>query len=78
VIAEGPQMSASEGNYDGSHAHEPPPPPEPKTPMWLPAVGAVLFLVVGLIWGLGSSETTTGADVVLPAMSAAPEAGAPH
>jgi hypothetical protein len=27
-----------------------PPPEEPKTPMWLPAVGAALFLVVGVWW----------------------------
>jgi hypothetical protein len=67
-------MSASEGNLADSHAHGPPPPPEPKTPMWLPAVGAVLFLVVGLLWGLSSPDSETGADIVLPAMSAAPDA----
>lgn len=36
-------MAASEGNLE-----------EPKTPMWLPAVGAVLFLTVALLWGLSS------------------------
>jgi hypothetical protein len=60
-------MSASEGNQAESHgdhasdsdhddehaAHAgPPPPPEPHTPMWLPAVGALLFLTVGLVWAL--------------------------
>ena len=50
-------MSASEGNHVG---HGPPPPPEPKTPMWLPAVGAVLFLTVGLFWGFtGPSKDAT-------------------
>lgn len=69
-------MSASEGNSHDSHAHGPPPPPEPKTPMWLPAVGAVLFLVVGLIWGLSSpSEHQVGEPEAQPPSSAA-EAGA--
>jgi hypothetical protein len=25
---------------------------EPRTPMWLPAVGAALFLVVGIVWAI--------------------------
>jgi len=53
-------MSASEGNQADSHAdehdehahHGPPALPEPNTPMWLPAVGALLFLTVGLLWAL--------------------------
>ena len=41
-------MSADHGS---SHGHDGPPlPPEPKTPMWLPALGAALFLLVGLWW----------------------------
>lgn len=56
-------MSASEGKEEDlahdSHAHGPPPPPEPKTPMWLPAVGAVLFLMVGLFWALSDSTPET-------------------
>lgn len=39
--------------------------PEPKTPMWLPALGAVLFLTAAILWGLyptsGSAETTGAA-----------------
>jgi hypothetical protein len=27
-----------------------PPPDEPRTPMWLPALGAALFLLVGIWW----------------------------
>ncbi|MDB4943549.1 MAG: hypothetical protein JWP97_3083 [Labilithrix sp.] len=58
-------MSSSHGNHDASyddseldhdasdHAHHgPPAPPEPKTPLWLPAVGAALFLAAGLWWAL--------------------------
>jgi hypothetical protein len=48
--------------------------------MWLPALGAVLFLTVGLIWGLwpssaheaGALGAASGA-----ASNAAPDAGAP-
>ena len=65
-------MSATEGN------HGQPPSEEPKTPMWLTAVGAALFLTVGLIWGLSSpskdvSQTSTTASTA----SAAPDSGAP-
>lgn len=69
-------MSASEGNHVG---HGPPPPPEPKTPMWLPAVGAVLFLTVGLFYGLSSpSKDATTEDGAAPAAATATaDAGAP-
>lgn len=76
-------MSTTEefhGDSDHVSAHHgPPPPPEPKTPMWLPAVGAVLFLTVGLLWGLmpASKEPAPAA----PPSSAAADAGAapsPH
>jgi hypothetical protein len=71
-------MSASEGNHVG---HGPLPPPEPKTPMWLPAVGAVLFLTVGLVWGLSgpSKDATEGGSAAATASAApaaAPDAGA--
>jgi hypothetical protein len=69
-------MSASEGNHVG---HGPPPPAEPKTPMWLPAVGAVLFLMVGLFWGLsGPSKDATAEGAAAPSATAAatPDAGA--
>lgn len=76
-------MSASEGNSGDHHSHGahhgPPPPPEPKTPMWLPAVGAVLFLTVGLIWGLGGSskDATEGAAPAATATAAADAGAAP-
>lgn len=68
-------MSASERNSGDSHAHGPPPPPEPKTPMWLPALSAVLFLTVGLVWGLSTPSKdatieTTPADTAEPAADA--------
>jgi len=93
-------MSASEGNQADSHAaehdahahHGPPPPPEPKTPMWLPAVGALLFLTVGLVWALstppkektdlsgipaGSATAAATASAKAPGQ-AAPTRGDPH
>ncbi|MBS2017779.1 MAG: hypothetical protein JST00_33180 [Deltaproteobacteria bacterium] len=65
-----------------SHAHGPPPPPEPKTPMWLPAVGAVLFLMVGLFWALSDSTPETkdsqpGSAPAATATAAAKPAGHP-
>ncbi|MBX3189111.1 MAG: hypothetical protein KF819_18965 [Labilithrix sp.] len=69
-------MGGSDGNPDDSHAHGPPPPPEPKTPMWLPALGAVLFLTVGLVWAL-SEPSKDATDSGAPgAASAAADAGA--
>jgi len=67
-------MSETHGNASDHHSHEPAVPPEPKTPMWLPALGAVLFLMVGLIWGLtpssnpeSDSPSDTTADAGAPA-----------
>ena len=86
-------MSASEGNQADSHAdehaeahdHGPPPPPEPKTPMWLPAVGALLFLSAGLAWALTSppkeatdlSGIPAGSATAAPTTNSAPAATAP-
>ena len=84
-------MSATDGNYASSHAsskadshghdddHGPPPPPEPHTPMWLPAVGALLFLSVGLIWALSTPSQPApegSAAPRNPAANVAPDAGA--
>lgn len=48
--------------------------------MWLPAIGAVLFLTVGLAWGLGgpseSAEATKAAPKASATAVAAPDAGA--
>lgn len=57
-----------------AHGHSPTPDPdEPKTPMWLPAVGAVVFLAAGLLWALcpSGSADAGGADGGAPAASAA-------
>jgi hypothetical protein len=57
-------MSEAHGQAGHSHGGL----PEPKTPMWLPALGAVLFLFAGLLWGLWpsgdgtTSSPTGGAD----------------
>jgi hypothetical protein len=52
-------MSAEHGDsqvHADDHAtHGPPAPPEPKTPMWLTALGAVLFLTAGLWLAVSSS-----------------------
>jgi len=71
-------MSASDGNQANSHAedaaeahdHGPPPPPEPNTPMWLPAVGALLFLSAGLAWALTTPPKETTDLSAIPAGSA--------
>ncbi|MEA2750669.1 MAG: hypothetical protein QOI41_4812 [Myxococcales bacterium] len=71
-------MSASEGNQADSHAddhaeaqdHGPPTPPEPNTPMWLPAVGALLFLTAGLAWALTTPPAETADTSAIPAGSA--------
>lgn len=49
-------MGGTHGNASDHHGHGPPPPPEPKTPMWLPALGAALFLIVALLWGFSSGS----------------------
>lgn len=49
-------MGGTHGNASDHHGHGPPPPPEPKTPMWLPALGAVLFLTAALAWTLTSGS----------------------
>jgi hypothetical protein len=77
-------MSETHGNPSDPHSHGPPVLPEPKTPMWLPALGGVLFLTVGLIWGLMPSSAPAATDGTAPAASAAPAgprdagAAAPH
>ena len=69
-------MSETHGNPSDHHSHETPAPPEPKTPMWLPALGAVLFLMAGLIWGLTPSSTPE-AGSASGDTNAAADAGAP-
>jgi hypothetical protein len=75
-------MSASEGNQADSHAddhaaahdHGPPAPPEPHTPMWLPAVGALLFLSAGLWWALTTPPAEKTDLSNIPAASASAQA----
>ena len=57
----------------GSHGHDEPL-PEPKTPMWLPALGAVLFLTAGIWWALQASDNgnVTADTTTIASASAAP------
>jgi hypothetical protein len=65
-------MSETHENSSDHHSHEPPLPPEPQTPMWLTALGAVLFLTAGLIWGLMPSSKS---DAESPAGAASATTG---
>ena len=69
-------MSAENGS---THGHDGPPlPPEPQTPMWLPALGAVLFLSAGLWLATRPEEPRVIAAETADAGAAAPgAAGAP-
>ena len=67
-------MSETHGN-PSDHHHTPAALPEPKTPMWLPALGVVLFLTVGFLWGLMPAKTD--ANGAAGAGSASADAGAP-
>jgi len=58
-----------------SESHEPAPPPEPQTPMWLPAVGAALFITVGLWWAVTPKPPKVEEEPP-PAASAAPQPAA--
>lgn len=60
--------------HENSSSHAPLTPPEPKSPAWLPALGAVLFLMAGLLWALWPSSTPAGAAA--PAGGAAPAGAA--
>jgi hypothetical protein len=52
---------------------------EPRTPMWLPAVGAALFLVVGIVWAISALSHGPKGDTAQAATvaSSAPAAAAP-
>jgi hypothetical protein len=67
-------MSASHTNHQDT--------PEPQTPMWLPAVGALLFAAAGVWWATLPNPAPpivadTSADAAAPSASAAPPAAAP-
>lgn len=49
-------------------------PNEPKTPLWLTALGGVLFLIAGLAWAL---RTPTPDPNAAPADTATADAGTP-
>jgi hypothetical protein len=60
-------MSESHGNATD--------PNEPKTPMWLTALGGVLFLLAGLFWALRTPDAPDAAKGGAPAGSASAAAG---
>jgi hypothetical protein len=67
-------MTASEGNSGDPHVANGAS-SEPKTPMWLTALGAVLFLTVGLLWGL-STPSKDASPPSEPTAASAASAGA--
>jgi hypothetical protein len=69
-------MSETHGN-PSDHHHAPPAPPEPKTPMWLPALGAVLFLTAGLFWALLPESKHEAGELPAGSAGATADGGAP-
>ena len=69
-------MSESASHSASHDGHAPPPLDEPKSPMWLPALGAALFIAVGLWWAVTPSPPPPPPDEAEPAASAAPQAAA--
>ncbi|HEX3346108.1 MAG TPA: hypothetical protein VHS09_16105 [Polyangiaceae bacterium] len=51
---------------------------EPKTPMWLPGLGAALFVAVALWWAVTPATPAITADEAVPSAAAAAPAAAPH
>jgi hypothetical protein len=70
-------MSEPHGNPSDLQSHTVAGPPEPKTPMWLPALGAALFLTVGLFLSMMPSEHEATPEGNAPSGTAAADAGAP-
>jgi hypothetical protein len=63
----------TQGSAHVSSAHAPPP-DEPKSPLWLPALGGALFLAVGLWWAVTPSSPDPVDVADAPVASAAPAA----
>ncbi len=60
------------------HSHVPQvAPDEPKTPMWLPALGAALFLIAGIWLATGQDPEPKKTTPANTSASAAADAGAP-
>ncbi len=69
-------MSEPHGNASDPHGHATPAMAEPHTPLWFTALGGVLFLVAGLIWGLRPADKSDAAAAPSAASSGAADAGA--
>jgi hypothetical protein len=68
---------AHDDHHDAAGHHAPPPLPEPSTPMWLPALGAALFVLAGVWWVAmphndASAEAGANGDAGVVAASATP------
>ncbi len=68
-------MSEPHGNASDPHGHATPALAEPHTPLWFTALGAVLFLVAGLFWGLRSTDKADAAAAPAAAATGAADAG---
>jgi hypothetical protein len=56
-----------------SHAAPPhaPPPPEPQTPLWLPALGVVLFVAAAVLWATRPAPPAPPVDAAASASASA-------
>jgi hypothetical protein len=60
------------------HASAPRVDEEPKTPLWLPALGAALFVALAVVWATlpGAPPPVTAVAAQTPGAAGAPPAGA--
>lgn len=77
MIAIRPTMSTPHDETSPSESahHVPAPLPEPETPMWLPALGGVLFLMVAIWWAITPSPKAPSEEAVNPASANGADAG---
>ena len=55
-----PRETMSDSHDEAPRSGEnavPPPPPEPQSPLWLPALGVLLFVAAGVFWAMHSSNS---------------------
>jgi hypothetical protein len=70
-------IDADEVNSAAAEAHDEPVPEEPKTPLWLTALGAALFFVLAVVWLVGALARETGSAEASAASAAASAPAAP-
>src|SRR5450432_1586133 len=69
-----PHLDAHE---DGADAHDEPLPDEPKTPLWLTALGGGLFVLLAIGWLAARPAAPTLSELSPPASASAPAAEEP-